>query len=78
MEKCLSAWPGPREVWPLIIGNANMFSSWGRYLGSSRVGMEGVRNKQGAERRKLLERAHEHSCHARGCICRWKTVVILE
>lgn len=35
MEKCLSVWPGPRAVWPLIIGNANMSSSWGRNLGYS-------------------------------------------
>lgn len=30
MEKCLSAWPGPRAASPLIIESANMFSSWGR------------------------------------------------
>lgn len=30
MEKCLSAWPGPRAASPLIIESANMSSSWGR------------------------------------------------
>ena len=30
MEKCLSAWPGPRAAWPLIIESASMSSSWGR------------------------------------------------
>ena len=29
-EKCLSAWPGPRAAWPLIIESASMSSSWGR------------------------------------------------
>lgn len=84
MEKCLSVWPGPRAVWPLSIGNANMSSSWGRNMGCSQVGMERVRNKQGGwiiskvhREGSSLERAYERSCRAvLGYICRWKTVEI--